>query len=127
MDNKIKTFEDACTQLGIDAQALPDVSLLPTKHRNALLAHYKLVIIAEALNEGWQPNWNDWDEAKYFPYFEVEASEDKPSGFGFSDTDCAYWGASAVVCSRLCFRTAELAKYAGKQFVELYKEYFLFT
>jgi hypothetical protein len=85
---KIKSFEDACSELKLDPIHVPDVSMLPEKHRCALIAHYKLIVIAEALNQGWQPNWNDHDEYKYYPWFEVEASKEKPSGFGFSYTYC---------------------------------------
>jgi hypothetical protein len=124
--NKIKTFEDACKALSIDASKLPDVSILPQQHQDAITAHYKLVIIAEALNEGWKPNWNDRSEYKYYPWFEVKASKNKPSGSGVSYDGCAYWGSYASIGSRLCFKSSELAKYAGKQFKKLYEQYFLF-
>lgn len=127
MSEKIKTYEDACEALKLKPDALPGVSELPEKHRNALTAHYKLVIIAEALNEGWQPNWNDSGEYKYYPWFEVKASKSNPAGFGFSFTFCDLWSANAGVGSRLCFRTRALALYAGKQFEDLYKEYMLIT
>jgi hypothetical protein len=122
--NKIKTFKGACKALGIDA-ALPDFSAMPEKHQKALLAHYQLVIIAESLNDGWEPNWNDWNEYKYYPWFDIKASDKVPSGFGFSDTgyDCADTYAS--VGSRFCYKSSEIAKYAGKQFKKLYKEYYL--
>jgi len=125
--DKIKTFEDACAALNLKPELLPDVSALSEKHRKALTAHYKLIIVAEALNEGWQPNWNDSDEYKYFPWFEIEANDENPSGFGFSRTFYVRWRAGTAVGSRLCFKTRELAEYAGKQFSELYKEYFLFS
>lgn len=81
MRHKIKTFEGACKALKLKATALPNVSALPKKHQKALIAHYKLVIISEALNAGWQPDWSNWNEYKYFPWFEVKKT---PSGFGFS-------------------------------------------
>lgn len=125
MESNIKTFEDACKALNIKPESLPVVSALPEKHQKALVAHYKLVIIAEALNVGWQPNWNDYNEYKYFPWFEVEATKEKPSGFGFSYSFTFYDVATTGVGSRLCYRTRELARYAGEQFAELYKDYFL--
>ena len=123
---KIKTFNDACKALKLKP-TLPDVSALPKKHQKALLAHYQLIIIAEALNEGWQPDWNNHSEYKYYPWFEVKANAKNPSGFGFSDTRYVYWRTSTSVDSRLCFKSSELALYAGKQFKELYKDYFLIT
>jgi hypothetical protein len=117
---EIKTFEDACAALNLDPNALPVVDALPEKHRKALQAHYKLIIIAEALNEGWQPDWTDWDQYKYFPWFEFRRS----AGFGFSFGACPGLAhAHSDVGSRLCFKTRDLAKYAGKQFEDLYRDY----
>jgi hypothetical protein len=112
---KIKTFTDACKVLGLSAKSLPDVSALTKEQAKSVIAHFKLVLIAEALNEGWKPNWKDSSEYKYYPWFEM----DSPSGFRFDDVyyDFAY----STVGSRLCFKNEALAKYAGKQFIDLYK------
>lgn len=127
MKTKIKTFEDACKALKLDPKKLPDVSALPKLHQKALIAHYKLVIIAQALNEGWTPNWNDYNEYKYYPWLKVKASAKKPSGSGLSYHVCVCPGSYAGVGSRLCFKTSELAEYAGKKFIKLYEEYMLFS
>lgn len=120
--DKIKTFEDACEALGITTE-LPNFSAMPESEQKALTAHYKLVIIAKALNEGWTPDWENgrWD--KYYPWFTMGS----PSGVGFSD--CAYvgWSTHSSVGSRLCFKSRELAEYAGRQFEELYKDYFVLS
>lgn len=119
----IKTFEDACAVLKLDPAALPDFSMLPEKHRAALLAHSKLVLIAEALNEGWQPDWQNDDEAKYFPWFDMEKTESNPDGFVLYDVD--YYYRYSFVSSRLCYKTREIATYAAEQFKDLYKDYML--
>lgn len=75
MHTNIKTFEDACTKLGLDAATvLPDFSMYPEKHRNAMIAHSKLVIIRDAVNDGWEPDWKNrrWD--KWFPWFDHDSS-----------------------------------------------------
>jgi len=123
MNNKIKSFEDACKALGISTN-LPEVSALPVNQQKAIKAHYMLMIIAEALNEGWKPNWNDWNEYKYYPWFKMGNDGASP-GVGFSYVGCGDADAVSDVGSRLCFKTSELAKYAGKQFEELYKDYYL--
>ena len=119
---KIKTFEDACEALGIKSE---DFKITypenVSHHGKAFAAHMKLVIIAEALNEGWKPNWSDWDEYKYYPWFRMGS----PSGVGFSCLGCGRDFTASDVGSRLCFKSRELAKYAGNQFEELYKEYFV--
>jgi hypothetical protein len=116
----IKTFEAACKQLKLDPKkVLPQVTGVPKKHQEAIVAHAKLVIITEALNEGWTPDWENSDEWKYYPWFDMS------SGSGLSFDGCAYRFSHSGVGSRLCFKTAELAKYAGTQFKKLYTQYFL--
>lgn len=124
--SQIKTFEEACKALGIDpAKPLVDASGMPEKHRKAIEAHAKLVVIAEALNEGWQPDWSDEDQCKYFPWFEVEATEENRAGSGFSGTGYDLSYAVTDVGSRLCFATSALARYAAETFIDLYTEYML--
>lgn len=120
----IKTFEEACKALGI-SKALPSTKLLSEKHRLAINAHYQLVIIAEALNEGWKPNWNDQSEYKWFPWFTVKASKNKPSGSGLSFYGAVNWSSNAGVGSRLCYKSREIAEYAGTHFKELYEQSYL--
>jgi hypothetical protein len=122
---KIKTFEEACKLKGISPLALPEVSMLPAEHQKALIAVYKLYIITEALNEGWKPNWNDASEWKYFPYFLVKSNAKNPGGTGLSCNDYCFDLYSAVG-SRLCFKSSDLAKYAGTKFAKLYAEAHLY-
>lgn len=125
--DKVKNYEDACQALGLNPLALPDVCALPEKDREYVISNYKLVIITRALNEGWEPNWNDDSEYKYFPWFEVDADDERPAGFGFSGTFYDSWITYSTVGSRLCFKSSELALYAGKQFEELYIKQQLIT
>lgn len=113
----ITSFEDACAALSIEAK-LPDVSMLPAAYHKQNIAHHKLMVIAEALNEGWKPNWDDSSEYKYWPYFETN-----PAGVGFSYTYCDDWYTFTYVGSRLCYKSDELAEYAGKQFIDIYNDF----
>lgn len=124
---RVKTFEDACSVLNIDpAAVISNFEFFPEHHRKAMAAHAKLIIIAEALNEGYRPDWNNNSEYKYYPWFDMEDADKSQAGSGFSFGDYVYWLTDSNVGSRLCFKTRELAKYAGEQFKELYKDYFLF-
>ena len=121
---KIKSFEDACKHLGINPNDLPAVDMLPEKDRKSITAFYKLTVIIRALNEGWEPDWSNWNEYKYYNWFYVEKGEDqRSSGFRYCGTGYASAGTNAG--SRLCFKNEELAEYAAKQFKELYREYLL--
>lgn len=120
---EIKTYEEACAIRGYDpAKVLPDVSVFPVKHQKSLLAFAMLVIIAEAINEGWEPDWNDGNERKWFPWFDMEVDGNNPSGFRFYVTRYVYTFTYSSGGSRLCFKTEAKAEYAGKTFVEYYRD-----
>lgn len=121
----IKTFEDACKKLNVNSSLLPDVSKLPDRmagHGMALISAYKLFIIFEAINNGWTPDWRNWNQYKYYAWFEVKALS---SGFGFADSSygCAY--AHTSIGSRLCTDTSDKACYIAKTFEKEYNEYLL--
>jgi hypothetical protein len=99
--------------------------MLSTGMAKFILANYKLAIIAEAINEGKKADWSNYDEWKYYPWFEIKTDKQNPSGVGFSGSHYAIWITHTAVGSRLSFRTRELALYAGKQFEELYLDLIL--
>ncbi len=115
--DQVKTFEDACNVLGIDSKKALPYTKATTTDQKGLNAAAKLFIIARALNQGWKPNWNDGGEYKWYPWFKMK------SGFCFSLAGTAYVDTHSAVGSRLCFKTGELANYAGKQFESIYNDY----
>lgn len=115
--DRVKSFEDACQVLGISTN-VPEVKGLPRKHQKAIIANYKLIVIAEALNEGWKPNWQDSDEYKYYPWFDMS----NPAGVGYSLTHYAASATTAHLGSRLCLKNRELAIYFGQTFTDLFND-----
>lgn len=147
---RIKTFEDARRELG-DSNPLvfhydeltrtsQKVEEMPSA--SDIVAYLKLRIIVAALNEGWQPKFED-GERRWAPYFVlytnkemaemsdedkkncrvVGRSGDSASAYGgvaFASAGSASSSSDASVGSRLAFRTEELAEYAGKQFIDIY-------
>jgi hypothetical protein len=80
----VTSFEEACQLRGYDPEkCLPEVSMYPAQHQTALIAAAKMFVINEAINEGHQFDWNNFDEKKWFPWFDMELTEDNPSGFRF--------------------------------------------
>lgn len=73
---RIKTFEDACQELGKRAEDNEGIALLLADYESnagniktkSTLAYMKLCIIAAALNEGWEPQFTK-DEYRWFPWF----------------------------------------------------------
>lgn len=119
--DRIKTFEDACSELGINPAHFLNIEEAEgiMYDLKSIRAHAKLIIIARALNEGWKPNWTNSSEYKYYPWFDLS------SGSGLSCD--GYGGVYSIsdVGSRLCFKSKELAQYAGKQFLDIYTEFFI--
>lgn len=115
----IKTVEDACNVTGLPVT--PEFNEVPEELREYFKAVYEAVVITKAIVGDWKPNWNDWDQRKWFPWFDMQSS----GGFVFygagSDSSCA----SAGNAARLCFPTEEMAEYAGRTFTDVYSRIIL--
>lgn len=149
---RIKTFEDACAALG--NHALVNQYRRIAEEQNPpmggtatdLIAYLKLRIITAALNEGWEPQFTQ-DEERWFPWHilwteEELASKDEEwkrdrrlttmqnhrgewAGLAFACSDHAPSLSGAHIGSRLCFKSDTLAEYAGKQFIDLWMDFYL--
>lgn len=139
---RVKTFEDAVRELGEEHPLVKEWHLGDGLSAD-LEAYLKLRIIVAALNEGWKPKFTT-DEYRYFPWFVLYTEEEYNN---LSDEDksrvvlrSSYFsntgGGVAVVnagfdssftvsyCgSGLAFKNSDLAKYAGKQFIEIYADF----
>ena len=133
MSERIKTFEEACTAQGLDPNTvLPDVTCLPESDRKAVTCFAMMCIINRSLNtdpetnQEWKPDWNDSDQEKYYPWFDVDEKPEGASGFGLSyDGDFGCGNARAYLGVRLFYRDSETAIYAGETFIELYENMIL--
>jgi len=115
---KVKTFEAAHAvfkTMTFKKDAL--YQILQKRKASDLTSADKLMIICRVLNGDWLPDWTDYSQYKYYPWFTHK------SGFGLSYGDCVYARTDASVGARLCYKTSDLAKYAGTQFADLYNDY----
>ena len=146
---RIKTFDDACREVTGKSEK-EWLAENETKNMDKdVLAYLKMRIIVSALNEGWKPTFKE-DECRYYPYYyaytkseweSLNASRQKElepsvclvggrSGNGSKSgplyvASKATWScADTYVGARLAFKTAELAKYAGKQFFDIFKDFY---
>ena len=150
---RIKTFEDACNELGEDHPMVSVYDALVTRANGELslaewmgkdvVAFLKLRIITEALNEGWHPKFTE-DEYRYYPWFYIYTKEEYDNFSEEEKRRCvgrAYSNASAhggLVYSyafyassgsktnngvRLAFSNRDLAEYAGKQFIDIWADF----
>lgn len=148
---RVKTFEDACKELGEDhklVQQFKEIQEAIAEDKEAT-AYFKLGIITAALNEGWKPDFTNNEEYRYYPYLclwskeELEQKTDAwkderniqlwlgggnssngaSCGLASASSSNAWSNANAPLSARLAHKTAELAIYSGKQFTELWANY----
>ena len=152
---RVKTFADAVEILGKDNQSVIDFHAVSNYILNYaiankycsrdILAYAKLRVIVNALNEGWNPTFND-DEYIYYPalyrytkkeYDELNENQKKElivvgqSKIKLNE-NCGDIYALQVSTSsysvfsngyHLALRTWELAEYCGKQFIDIWFDY----
>lgn len=114
----IKTFEDACKHQRVKPEDVAPYKDPQTADQVSMNAYAKLIIIARAINDNIEPDWDNSDEYKWCPYFDMRGS-----GLGFSGTAYGGWSAGTDVGSRLCYKSKEQAIYAGETFLDIYKEF----
>lgn len=147
--DRIKTFEDAVKELGEKHPAVCEYDAivsagLETSMSPDILAYLKLRIITAALNEGWGPQFIV-DEYRYWPLFWIYTQEEVDAmteaersellvvggranygalcGFSYASSNLGFSFSSTVIGARLAFKSHELAKYAGRQFIELWSDF----
>lgn len=110
---RIKTFEDAWEYCG-----KPEIPTFTGEQKQIryFQAIFQMSIICKALNEGWEPDWDNSDEPKYYPYFNMS-----PDGFALIGSGRSTTLATAGGASNFRLKTAELAEYCGKQFIDIWK------
>ena len=101
---RVKTFEDACKELGEDHKLVQQFKAIQEAiaEDEEATAYFKLGIITAALNEGWEPDFTNDDEYRYYPYlclWTKEELEDKDEAWK-DDHNLQLWiggGNSAAV------------------------------
>lgn len=150
---RIKTFEDACNELGEDHPMVSVYDALVTRANGEqslaewmgkdVVAFLKLRIITEALNEGWHPKFTE-DEYRYYPWFYICTKEEYDNlseegkrrcvgrafssgnangGLVYSHAHYAASSSSSHYGVRLAFSNRDLAEYAGKQFIDIWADF----
>ncbi|MCY4781762.1 hypothetical protein ORI89_19100, partial [Sphingobacterium sp. UT-1RO-CII-1] len=71
-------------------------------------------------------DWYDWDQYKYYPWFDMSPDQNAGSvgsSVGFSCDGYGYGLTCSSVGSRLVFPTREIAEYVGKTHLDLYRDF----
>lgn len=150
---RIKTFEDACAELGDEHPLVTQYRLISGAYKGEektddLIAYLKLRIIVAALNEGWKPKFTD-DEYRWYPWFKLwtgkelsmigkagwkndrhlimigDKYQSEYAGLAFASSFNAPSYSITYFGSRLCLKSEALATYCGKQFISLWADFCL--
>lgn len=139
--DRVKTFRDACREVCID----PSMYFIRCENEPAdVIAYMKLRVICKALNEGWEPQFTEGEE-RWNPVFLLWSKEELSlmsddqkakrhlidrylgdwAGFSYSVSENVIESYASNSASRLCLKSQQLADYCGKQFVNLWADFFL--
>lgn len=140
---RIKTFEDACRELGGNHSLVKEWTINNSIIESPdLKAYMKLRIICAALNEGWEPQFKI-NEERWFPWYylwtEREIREDSDERHMIIIGDKYQSEYTSLVCTsdylsvctsvyipfNLCLKSEALAEYCGKQFIDLWADFML--
>lgn len=150
---RIKTFEDACNELGRMAEKGDDtaanlLSDYDSNCNNILVKHtlatMKLSIIAHALNEGWQPQFTK-EEYRYYTLFYIYTQEEidnmdeekkkklwrfrvysingSDCVIAYANSHCTWSNELPSFSVRIAVKSKELAEYFGNQFIDIWADY----
>lgn len=118
--NRIKTYEDACAELGINP--LDETKLIGLGLSKHDIVYAKLTTVIEALNEGWVVDVYDKMLYGWVPSFCLSRTQISLA-FDVSNYHWVSWSANSG--SRLYLKSKELSDYCGQQFLDLWKEFLL--
>ena len=137
---RIKTFEDAYNELGSNHPFCKAWDSIYKGDNDEdikdVLAYHKLRIIAAALNEGWKPKYTI-EEYRYYPYYYFYTKQEYDNLSDVEKKSCRAVGRAGFIAYasvafsksrskfgyRLAFKNGELAEYAGRQFIAIYKDF----
>lgn len=116
----IKTFNDACEDQNIHPKSVLPYTSPSNADEEGLNTLAMMFVIARALNGDWKADFANGNQYKYYPWFKANAS-----GSGLSCDGCGGWRSASGVGSRLCYKSSEIAEYAGKQFIDIYNKFLI--
>lgn len=147
--DRVKTFQDAVVELGNDNPLVQQYNQIYSEFGDMMdadvIAYLKLRIITAALNEGWEPQYTD-GEYRYYPFFALLSKAEYDRLDDDDKNRCAVltgrhaYAGGGLVCVNTCgglsdqytgygacfaYKTRELAKYASKQFFNIWANFVL--
>lgn len=116
---RVKSFQDICDIAGV-MRCTFELPTNATRKQIRKNAGNMIELFIEVLNEGWEPDYSNSNEQKWYPYFEYNKRTGRFSYYAYCYNDVV-----SHVGSRLVFKTKALAEFAAKLFIDIYNDYLL--
>ena len=104
------TYESACKVKGITPLTLENFNFLPENQRKGAYSLHRLETINEVIHNGRKFDWNNYNQRKWFPIFDMETYNDGRKNDGFVLRIVYYYCDLTHVSSRLCSFSGEEAE-----------------
>jgi hypothetical protein len=76
-------YEDACKIMGYEPLTADNFSFLPEDQRDYMHSKHRIVTVLDARKKGRQFNYNNRNEYKHFPWWDMETYNGAVPGSGF--------------------------------------------
>lgn len=115
-------YEDACKHLNANQLTIEDMKIYPEDQRQYMLSQHRIVTVLDVVKEGDEPmDWDNSDQDKRFPWWDMETYGDADAGSGFSLGVVGDGHSHATVGSRLSTLSREQSEYVAEIMLEDYR------
>ena len=115
----IKSFDDILKLANLKEENILIFKNPSNKNEVKINAYNKLLLIVTVLNEGWEPDFSNHSQSKYYPYFMAGSGGLVYSGYA------SYFYLSHCIGEAVFYKDSNLAKLAGTVFIKEYNEFLL--
>lgn len=116
-------YMDACKQLDREVLTIEDFARIPTEVRQAHYSLYRIATVIEAKKEGRKLDYDNNDQRKYSPWWDMETYGNAAPGSGFSLGVVDYVYAATGVGARLSSESERTALEIAETMIEDYRHW----
>ncbi len=112
---RVKNYSGLCKEFEIKELKEKDFLFLPKEQRSKALAFHQIKTLEKIFNGDWIPNWSNYSEYKWYPYFNVNSS----GGLVFFGSGIYGAGFDERVGF---YKSEEISDFIGTHFVDIYEK-----
>lgn len=111
-------YEAACELYSFNPLTLADFSMFPQEDQDYAFANHQLDMIIKAMNGGFQFDYSNGDQKKWYPIFVWDSNAAGGSGFSLSYVSYNY--SNSFVGARRSFKDEKLCRHTVTKFLSIY-------